>query len=187
MKHCEALLIGGSAGSLEVILKLLPGLNPALRFPIILVLHRKPGKDDILTNLLAAKTEMKVKEVEEKEVMLPATLYIAPPNYHLLIENDHTFSLDASEKVNFSRPSIDVTFESAAEVFKENLVCLLLSGANSDGTAGLKIVKEFGGMALVQDPATAVVGFMPEAALANVDVDVVLKSNEMSEYINNLP
>lgn len=187
MKHCEALLIGGSAGSLEVILKLLPGLNPALRFPIILVLHRKPGKDDILTNLLAAKTEMKVKEIEEKEVMLPATLYIAPPNYHLLIENDHSFSLDASEKVNFSRPSIDVTFESAAEVFKENLVCLLLSGANSDGTAGLKIVKEFGGMALVQDPATAVVSFMPEAALANVDVDAVLKSNEMSEYINNLP
>ena len=187
MKHCEALLIGGSAGSLEVILKLLPGLNPALRFPIILVLHRKPGKDDILTNLLAAKTEMKVKEVEEKEVMLPATLYIAPPNYHLLIENDHTFSLDASEKVNFSRPSIDVTFESAAEVFKENLVCLLLSGANSDGTAGLKIVKEFRGMALVQDPATAVVSFMPEAALANVDVDAVLKSNEMSQYINNLP
>ena len=187
MKHCEALLIGGSAGSLEVILKLLPGLDPALPFPIILVLHRKSGKDDILTNLLAGKTEMMVKEVEEKEEMLPATIYIAPPNYHLLIENDHTFSLDASEKVNFSRPSIDVTFQSAAEVFKENLVCLLLSGANSDGTAGLKIVKEFGGAALVQDPDSAVVSLMPESAIANVEVDAVLKSSEMSEYINNLP
>ena len=130
---------------------------------------------------------MMVKEVEEKEEMLPATIYIAPPNYHLLIENDHTFSLDASEKVNFSRPSIDVTFESAAEVFKENIVCLLLSGANSDGSAGLKIVKEFGGAALVQDPDSAVVSFMPESAIANVEVDAVLKSSEMSEYINNLP
>ena len=187
MKHCEALLIGGSAGSLEVILKLLPGLNPALPFPVVIILHRKPGKDDILTNLLASRTKMVVKEVEEKEEMLPSTLYIAPPNYHLLIENDHTFSLDASEKVNFSRPSIDVSFESAAEVFKENLVCLLLSGANSDGTAGLKTVKEYGGMALVQNPASAVVSFMPESAIANVEVDAVLKSSEMSEYINNLP
>ena len=91
MKHCEALLIGGSAGSLEVILKLLPGLNPALPFPVVIILHRKPGKDDILTNLLASRTKMVVKEVEEKEEMLPSTLYIAPPNYHLLIENDHTF------------------------------------------------------------------------------------------------
>jgi two-component system chemotaxis response regulator CheB len=105
----------------------------------------------------------------------------------LLIESDHTFSLDASEKVNFSRPSIDVSFESAAEVFKENLVCLLLSGANSDGTAGLKTVKEFGGMALVQNPASAVVSFMPESAIANLDVDNVLDSHEMAEYINNLP
>ncbi|CAM3129550.1 chemotaxis protein CheB [Kaistella daneshvariae] len=186
MKHCEALLIGGSAGSLEVLLKLLPGLKPALSFSIILVLHRKPGKDDILTNLLAARTEMMVKEVEEKEKMLPGTLYIAPPNYHLLIENDHTFSLDASEKVNFSRPSIDVTFESAAEVFGENLACLLLSGANSDGTAGLQAVKKYGGLALVQNPSAAVVDFMPQSALAHVNVDAVLNPTEMADYINKM-
>lgn len=186
MKHCEALLIGGSAGSLEVLLKLLPGLKPALSFSIILVLHRKPGKDDILTNLLAARTEILVKEVEEKEKMLPGTLYIAPPNYHLLIENDRTFSLDASEKVNFSRPSIDVTFESAAEVFGENLACLLLSGANSDGTAGLQAVKKYGGLALVQNPSAAVVAFMPQSALAHVNVDAVLNPTEMADYINKM-
>ena len=186
MKHCEALLIGGSAGSLEVLLKLLPGLKPALSFSIILVLHRKPGKGDILTNLLAARTEMMVKEVEEKEKMLPATLYIAPPNYHLLIENDRTFSLDASEKVNFSRPSIDVTFESAAEVFGENLACLLLSGANSDGTAGLQAVKKSAGLALVQNPSSAVVDFMPQSALAHVNVDAVLNTTEMADYINKM-
>ncbi|KIA83640.1 chemotaxis protein CheB [Kaistella solincola] len=186
MKHCEALLIGGSAGSLEVLLKLLPGLKPALPFPIILVLHRKPGKDDILTNLLAARTKMTVKEVEEKEKMLPATLYIAPPNYHLLIENDHTFSLDASEKVNFSRPSIDVTFESAAEVFGENLACLLLSGANSDGTAGLQAIKKYGGTVLVQNPTSAVVTYMPQSALDHVNVDAVLYPTEMANYINKM-
>ncbi|MBP3839439.1 MAG: chemotaxis protein CheB, partial [Chryseobacterium sp.] len=88
MKHCEALVIGGSAGSLDALLKMLPGLSAALPFPTILVLHRKPGKDNILTDLLAAKTSLNVKEIEEKETLMPATLYIAPPNYHLLIEND---------------------------------------------------------------------------------------------------
>lgn len=186
MKHCEALVIGGSAGSLDALLKMLPGLSAALPFPTILVLHRKPGKDNILTDLLAAKTSLNVKEIEEKETLMPATLYIAPPNYHLLIENDRSFSLDASEKVNFSRPSIDVTFESAAEVFSENLACLLLSGANSDGTLGLKAVKENGGTVLVQDPSSAVVNFMPQYALDHVTVDAVLNPSQMADYINKM-
>lgn len=102
MKACEALVIGGSAGSLDVLLKVLPELNPELSFPIIIVMHRKPGKDSILTDLLSAKTQLPVKEIEEKETIRPTTVYIAPPNYHVLIENNRTFSLDASEKVNFS-------------------------------------------------------------------------------------
>lgn len=186
MKHCEALVIGGSAGSLDALLKMLPDLSAVLPFPTILVLHRKPGKDNILTDLLAAKTSLNVKEIEEKETLMPATLYIAPPNYHLLIENDRSFSLDASEKVNFSRPSIDVTFESAAEVFGENLACLLLSGANSDGTLGLKAVKENGGTVLVQDPSSAVVNFMPQYALDHVTVDAVLNPSQMADYINKM-
>ncbi|WHF51499.1 chemotaxis protein CheB [Chryseobacterium gotjawalense] len=179
-------MIGGSAGSLDVLLKVLPGIDPLLAFPIIIVLHRKPGKDSILTDILASKTQLRVKELEEKEKIWPATLYIAPPDYHLLIENDRTFSLDASEKVNFSRPSIDVTFESAAEVYGENLVCLLLSGANSDGTAGLQKVKENGGRALIQKPSSAVVSYMPEYALEHVAIDAVLDIAEMPNYINNL-
>ena len=102
VEKCEALIIGGSAGSLEVLLKILPDLNPALPFPVIIVLHRMSGKDSILTDLLAAKTQLRVKEVDEKDALEPSTIYIAPPNYHLLIENNRTFSLDASEKVNFS-------------------------------------------------------------------------------------
>ncbi len=186
MEHCEALIIGGSAGSLEVLLKVLPDLDIALHFAIIIVLHRKAGHDSILTDLLASKTKMKVKELQEKEKIQPGTLYIAPPNYHLLIENNRTFSLDASEKINFSRPSIDVAFESAAEIYKEHLAGLLLSGANSDGTIGLKKIKQNGGLVLIQNPTSAVASYMPESALENVAVDEVLDPEEMANYINQL-
>ncbi len=186
MKRCDALIIGGSAGSLDVLLKVLPELNPALSFPVIIVLHRKSGKDNMLTDLLSAKTRLHVKEIEEKEKILSTTVYIAPPNYHVLIEKDRTFSLDASEKVNFSRPSIDVVFESAAEVYKENLVCLLLSGANSDGTFGLQHVKQNAGTVLVQKPASAAVSYMPEYAMEHVETDAILTTEDMASYINNL-
>lgn len=185
MKHCEALIIGGSAGSLNVIISILPSIKSVLSFAIIVVLHRKAGKD-LLSELLASKTEMAVKEIDEKEKIKPSHIYIAPPNYHLLIEEDRTFSLDASEKVNFSRPAIDVTFQSAAEVFKNNLVCLLLSGANSDGTDGLIKVKKNGGTVLIQDPSTAVVSYMPQNAMDYVVADKVLKIDEMADYINRL-
>lgn len=183
---CEALVIGGSAGSLEVLLKVLPGLQSPLPFPIIIVLHRKSGKDNILTDLLAAKTSLKVKEIEEKEPIRPSTVYIAPPNYHLLMERDRTFSLDASEKVNFSRPSLDVSFESAADTYRDRLVCLLLSGANGDGAVGLQKVKNKGGAVLVQEPGSAVVSYMPAFALAQVGADAILRPSEMAAYVNNL-
>lgn len=185
MKQCEALIIGGSAGSLNVIISILPSIKSVLSFAIILVLHRKAGRD-LLSELLASKTEMVVKEIDEKEKIKPSHIYIAPPNYHLLIEEDRTFSLDASEKVNFSRPSIDVTFQSAAEVYKQNLVCLLLSGANSDGTDGLIKVKENGGTVLIQEPSTAVVSYMPQNAMDRVVADEVLEIDEMADYINRL-
>lgn len=186
MENCNALIIGGSAGSIEVLLNVLPGLNSFLDFPIVIVLHRKSGKDNILTDILSTKTQLRVKELEEKEKIKPSTIYLAPPNYHTLIEADQTFSLDASEKVNFSRPSIDVTFESAAEVFKNNLVCLLLSGANNDGTEGLKKVKDKGGKVIIQDPNSAIVRYMPEFAIEHVNPDAVLDETEMAAYINKL-
>lgn len=187
MEYCEALVIGGSAGSLDVLLKVLPAIDTLLTFPIIIVLHRKPGKESLLTDLLNSKTKLKVKELEEKEIMMAGTIYIAPPSYHLLIENNKTFSLDASEKVNFSRPSIDVTFESASQVFGENLVCLLLSGANSDGTTGLQKVKQNGGTIIIQKPESAIVPFMPENAIEHVEFDKILEPKEMANYINQLP
>lgn len=183
---CEAFVIGGSAGSLDVLLKILPELQPALSFPIILVLHRKPGKDNLLANLLQSRTKLHVKEAEEKEKILASTVYIAPPNYHLLIEKDRTFSLDASEKVNFSRPSIDVTFEMASEVYGENLACLLLSGSNNDGTFGLQTTKNKGGKTAVQNPESAISSPMPENAIKNAEIDRILEIEEIPDYINQL-
>ncbi len=186
MKGCEALVIGGSAGSLDVLLNVLPYIHPGIGFPIIIVVHRKQGSDFLLIDLLKGKTSLQVKEIEEKEPALAGFIYIAPSDYHLLIEKEHTFSLDYSEKVNYSRPSIDVTFQSAAEVYGKKLACLLLSGSNADGVNGLKVVKFYGGEALVQDPATASVSYMPASAIAQLPVDHVLKIEEIATYINSI-
>ena len=185
-KKCEALIIGGSAGSLDVLLKVLPAISPALSFPIIIVIHRKHGSDSLLPELLSGRTRLRVKEVDEKESIDAGAVYIAPSDYHTLIERDHSFSLDYSEKINYSRPAIDVTFQTAAEVYGENLVCLLLSGSNADGVNGLKTVKSFGGMAVIQDPATAQVSYMPEQASIHVKIDHTLRIEDMAEFINLL-
>lgn len=186
MKNCDALVIGGSAGSLDVILKVLPEIDSHINFPIIIVLHRKLGSDNLLIDLLKPRTKLAVKEVEEKESIRDSTIYIAPSNYHLLIEKDHTFSLDNSEKVNYSRPSLDVVFQSAAEIYKDKLVCLLLSGSNEDGVQGLKEVKLSGGRAVIQNPESAVVPYMPAQAKMNVEIDEILEVVEMANYINQL-
>lgn len=186
VKKCSALVIGGSAGSLDVLLEIFPALNAQLDFPIILVTHRKSGADSLLTELLQSRTALKVHEIDEKQEMLPGNVYIAPADYHLLIEQNKTFSLDYSEKINYSRPSIDVTFQSAAEVFKQDLVCALLSGSNADGVNGLKIVNNFGGLVVIQNPKTAIMPYMPQQAVNDVKPSMILHSYEMADFINSL-
>lgn len=184
-KH-GALVIGGSAGSLDVLLKVLPEVDKNLHFPIIIVIHRKQGTDSLLTDLLSHRTNLNVKEADEKEKILDGHVYIAPSDYHLLIEKDYTFSLDYSEKINYSRPSIDVTFQSAADVYGENLVCLLLSGSNADGVNGLIATKKNGGVTLVQNPESAQVTYMPEQAILRANVSAILNIEDMASYINSL-
>ena len=186
MQTCDTIVIGGSAGSLEVLLKILPFLKEKINFTIIIVLHRKPGADAILTELLTVRTIIPVREAEEKEVIKKGVIYLAPSDYHLLIEKAGTFSLDHSEKINYSRPSIDVTFESAAEVYKDKVVGILLSGANADGVAGLKRIKKMGGRVLIQDPDTAKVPYMPGQAKLYVNYDAILDQDKMAAWINNL-
>lgn len=186
INKCSALVIGGSAGSLDVLLEIFPLLDVRINFPIILVTHRKAGNDSLLTDLLKNRTSLKVSEAEEKEIIRGGNVYIAPADYHLLIEEDHTFSLDYSEKINYSRPSIDVTFQSAAEVFRTELVCILLSGSNADGAEGLKTVNNLGGIVVIQNPNTAVMPYMPQQALNFLKSAVILDAAEMADYINGL-
>ncbi|RBL94002.1 chemotaxis protein CheB [Chitinophaga flava] len=178
-------LIGGSAGGLQAILTLLPGLMPQLAAAVVIVLHRQNHYDSMLTELLSAKTQLTVKEAEEKETLLPGTIYIAPADYHLLLETDHTFSLDYSEKVNFSRPSIDVTFSSAALAYGRQVAAILLSGANTDGAEGLMDVHDAGGITIVQDPDTAAVDVMPRQAILTAPVDHILPATAMAAFINS--
>jgi len=182
----KLLVIGGSAGSLDVLLQLLPELGPQWPLAMIIVLHRKHDNDTLLTELLSVKTVLPVKDAEEKDVLTPGCIYVAPSDYHLLIEPDGSLTLDASEKVHYSRPSIDVTFMSAAEVFADRLCCILLSGANMDGSEGLQAVHDLGGFTVVQDPANAEVGFMPRHAMNTVPVDRILNIRELVAFVKDL-
>lgn len=179
------LIIGGSAGSLEVLIQLLPSIRQDLGVAIVIILHRK-NVESYLPDLLSEKASWPVKEAEEKEPILPGMIYLAPPDYHLLIEKDETFSLDYSEKVHYSRPAIDVTFEAAAEVYGFSSIGVLLSGANADGTEGIIKLKEAGGLTIVQDPAEATVSYMPQQAIKSLEVDYILNTKQMIDVINNL-
>lgn len=180
---CKLLIIGGSAGSLEVLMKILPGLSAIPSFAIVLVLHRKSTEDATLEELIAIKTNIPVKEVEDKTPILPGYLYVAPSDYHLLFEKNDVLSLDISEKVNYSRPSIDVSFESAAEAYGESLVGLLLSGANSDGTEGLLAIKNAGGTTVVQNPESAQMPTMPQNAITYTAPDYILDVEHILKFI----
>jgi two-component system chemotaxis response regulator CheB len=180
----ELLVIGGSAGSLDALLHLLPGLEEEMELAIVIVVHRRG--ESILTNLLSDRTSREVKEAEEKEIIKAGTIYIAPADYHLMIEKDKTFSLDFSEKVNYSRPAIDVTFETAADAYGAALVGLLLSGANADGSAGLKKIKAAGGYVMVQDPDEAKVAYMPRQALLSLEADAIVKMAAVPAILKNL-
>jgi two-component system, chemotaxis family, protein-glutamate methylesterase/glutaminase len=182
----QLVIIGGSAGSFDVLLRLVARLRTDLSMPVVMVVHRKLDNDSLMEELLANRSTLPVKEAEDKDELKPNVIYVAPADYHLLFEKDKTISLDASEKVNFSRPSIDVSFQSAAEVYHSSLVCVLLSGANSDGTEGLRAAKQNGALLVVQNPDSAEVGFMPRQALNALEIDYVLNEPGIIQLINNL-
>ncbi len=182
----RVVIIAGSAGSLEVLMQVLPRLQSIPTFSLVIVLHRKNTEDTTLEELIALKTIIPVKEVEDKTVLAPGYIYVAPSDYHLLFETNGELSLDISEKINYSRPSIDVSFESAAEVFGNSLTAILLSGANADGTKGLQAISKTGGTIVIQDPDTADMPFMPRTALENTKPDKVLDVSGILQFINSL-
>ncbi len=182
----KVIVIGGSAGSLDAIIKIIAGAIITNDIFYILIIHRKNDADSVLSDLLASQTKLTVKEVEDKDAILPGHLYIAPADYHLLVENQYTFSLDSSEKVYYSRPSIDVTFESVADVFGSTVIGVLLSGANADGAKGLYKIKQSGGYTIVQNPLTADVDYMPKQAMQLFKPDAVISSADITGLIKTV-
>jgi two-component system, chemotaxis family, protein-glutamate methylesterase/glutaminase len=180
------LVIGGSAGSLQVILSLLTVIDVNFPMPVLIIVHRNGFFESSLEDLLSSRTNMSIREVEEKEILRNGTVYLCPADYHVLLETDHSFSLDYSERVHFSRPSIDVTFRSAADVYGEGLVGLLLSGGNADGVEGLQYIRERGGVTVVQDPATADMPYMPQQAVARMKPDFLLTTHQIPGFIRGL-
>lgn len=185
-KLFEAVVIGVSAGGLKALTKILSSLSSDFPLSVIIVQHQYPSSSDYLSSFLDKNCQLKVKEAEDKEEILMGTVYIAPSAYHLVIEDDRTFSLTLFERVRYSRPSVDVLFESAAEVYRERLIGIILTGGNDDGSHGLKKVKECSGFALVEDPRTAEVSVMPRAALAATEVDAVLPLERIGPFLEKL-
>jgi len=161
----ELVVIGASSGGLEAIISILEGLENDFQIPLVFVLHQHRNAESLLVKVLAPHARIKVREPEDKEKVLPGHLYIAPPDYHLLLEPDMSFSYSYSEAVNFSRPSIDVFFETVADSLPNKAVGVLLTGANHDGAKGLAAIQQKGGMAIVQNPATAAYPQMPQAGV----------------------
>lgn len=179
----QLVAIGGSAGSLDALLKIIgnPQLPTSLFY--VIVIHRKTDHSSILSELLGSRTHLFVREVEDKEMIRSGTIYVAPPDYHLLIENEKEFSLDSSEKVHHSRPSIDVCFESIAQVFGKSVIGILLSGANADGAEGLKVIRNCGGFTMVQNPQHADVSYMPLQAIQAGAAVIVTEPEDMVNEI----
>jgi two-component system chemotaxis response regulator CheB len=182
----EAIVIGASAGALEALSNLLPGLPADYRLPILVVVHLPSDKTSLLAELLRVRCAIRVREAEDKEPIEPGVAYFAPPDYHLLVEQDKRLSLSDDEPVLFSRPSIDVLFESAADAYGDGLIGVVLTGANSDGANGLKAVVEAGGVAVVQSPGSAYAVAMPEAAIAACPAARVLPVNEIAAYLREV-
>jgi two-component system chemotaxis response regulator CheB len=170
----EAVAIGASAGGIDALFVLLEGMPATMRAPIVIVLHLPEQHESKLQQVFGARLAVPVKEAEPHAPVTGGTVWFAPPGYHLLVENDRSFSLSCDPPVLFSRPSIDVLLESCAEAYGDRLAALVLTGANEDGARGLARIAELGGLTAVQDPAEAAHKAMPQAAVAAADPDYVL-------------
>ncbi|WP_462381022.1 chemotaxis protein CheB [Pseudomonas sp. Marseille-QA0892] len=185
-RRVEAIVIGVSAGGLEALSKLLAGFPSDYGLPIIVVQHVPEGTPSQLAEIFQRRLALKVYEANDKMEIESGSLYFAPPGYHLLIEPDRYFSLSVDPRLHYSRPSIDMLFESAADAWGASLAGVLLTGANADGAAGLHVIAQAGGLTFVQDPDEAQVDVMPRAALALFTPNHVLPLAGLREMLLQL-
>ena len=182
----EAVVIGASAGGVYALLALLADLPRSFRLPVIVVLHLPENRDSQLAEIFQYRLPIAVRQAADKESIAPATLYFAGPGYHLSVEMDRTFSLSCEEALHFSRPSVDILMESAADAYGAALAGILLTGANEDGAAGMARIKQQGGLTVVQDPVEAEVPTMPEAAIFRQAPDFILKLAGIRDFLLKL-
>jgi two-component system chemotaxis response regulator CheB len=182
----EAVVIGGSAGAVEALDSLLPALPPDFPAALFIVLHLPRERPSMLPEIFAAKCVLPLEEAEDKTPVRPGTIYFAPPDYHLLIEEGPFLALSVDDPVNFSRPSVDVLFESAADVYGPSLMGIILSGASADGAEGLAAVHAAGGVTVVQEPQSAAVPLMATAALQRCAADCVLPLAEIAALLRRI-
>lgn len=182
----KAVVIGCSSGGLNALKCILPMLPAGFTMPVIIVQHIGAGADSYWVKALNELCKVTVKEADEKEPLKPGIVYTAPPNYHLLVERDHTLSLTIDERVNYARPSIDVLFETAAAAYGPKLIGIVLTGANHDGAKGLKRIKEGGGITIVQQPETAEAAIMPKFAIAESVPDYIIPLEKIPDLLTKL-
>lgn len=185
-RHCQAVVVASSTGGVDGLRQVFRPLDPGLAVPIIVVQHSASETVDGLCELLAAACAWPVAEAEERQLARPGVIYLASPGYHLLVEQGGRFALSTDERVCYVRPSANVLFESAADVWGKALIAVVLSGANDDGAAGLKAVRRRGGIAVIQNPATAVASEMPAQALAIAGADYVCELEAIGALLNRL-
>ena len=182
----KAVVIGGSAGSFQGVVKILSNLPKNFPLPIIMCLHRLKHVRHGFVEALSLKSVVQVTEPNDKESIKKGSVYLAPANYHMSVELGHHFALSTEEMVNNSRPAIDITLVTSAYVYKEKLIGILLSGANKDGAHGMQSIKDKRGLTIVQDPSECMIGTMPKAALAATKIDHILKVDQIIEFLCEL-
>jgi two-component system chemotaxis response regulator CheB len=179
----KAIVIGGSAGSFQVLGKILGRIPKDFNIPIIICCHRLKHIRSGFVEALEIKSSKQIEEPLDKDPIKKGKVYLASANYHLAVEIGNTFALSTEEMVNNSRPAIDITLETAAYVFKEKLVGILLTGANKDGAKGMKKIADMGGLTIVQNPSECTIDTMPKAALEIARIDYVMSVEEIIRFI----
>ena len=182
----KGIIIGGSAGSFQVITKILSSLPENFQYPVFLCLHRLKHVRSGFIEALEIKSKLPIVEPEDKTLIKKGVVYLAPSNYHMYIDYGQRFSLSTEPAVNYSRPSIDLSFFSASSSYREKLVGIILSGANKDGAKGIKSVKRLGGLTIVQDPNEAQIKTMPNSAIELIEPDYVLTTDKISKLLIQL-
>lgn len=186
MSAPAAIAIGCSAGGVDALKAVLGGFNAKLSQTVLVCCHSSSDSMDLLCEVLARVSPLPVTEATERHLVQPGVVHLAPSGYHLLVESNLHFALSIDARVNHARPSIDVMFTSAAEAWRDALIGVVLTGGNADGAAGLQRIRQLGGIAVIQSPASAEVAAMPQAALDLAGADHCIALNEIAPLLNRL-